>query len=361
MNKLGIRPSDIHILVGYKPALGLEQHFQELMSRLGHKASFYAYPDNRIVPKYASSIRPHIIQQDFQQFPKLEQETIFYHDSDILFRELPDFSEMLWNDKWYVSDTRVYLDSRYVKSFGGEPLLLEMCNIVGIHPEKVVAQDPNCGGAQYLLKNTTVEFWQKLEKDSEHLYTYMNEFNARSVDYAEKNQKNKTIQAWCADMWGLLWNALYYEKTVEIHAEMDFCWADTSIENWKKKKILHYTGSVAKDNSKLFRKTNYSEYYPFYDLGLNKIDPTSCSSALVEIIKKYVMELEPSRIDLSDTLLFVLVNHEGEGSIDVLTTQLRYLEKFFTINIYIIETGPVQLHNKITGLNTYGYNFFPIE
>ena len=180
---LGIAPEHIHVLLGYHSEIGLERHFTELMEKLADKASFFAYPDNRVNPKYASSIRPHIIQQHLKAFPYLQDECIFYHDSDIIFRELPNFPEMLASEKWYVSDTRNYLDTNYIKSFGEKELLSKLCDIVGVSPNKIIAQDANCGGAQYLLKSTSLAFWEKLEHDCEALYRYMLAFNHQQIDF----------------------------------------------------------------------------------------------------------------------------------------------------------------------------------
>lgn len=356
-SNLGIAPNDINILIGYNPALGPEKHFEELIEKLESKASFFTYPDNRLNSKYASSVRPHIVQQHFLRFPELQQEIIFYHDSDIIFRELPDFSGMLSNETWYVSDTRSYLDSNYIKRFGGDKLLSQMCNIVGIDPLKVVAQDMHCGGAQYLLKNVPVEFWEKLEKDSESLYILMNKFNAEKGGIAGKSQNVKKIQAWCADMWALLWNALLYEKTVEIHKDLDFCWANTPVEMWDKTKILHYTGHVEKAHENIFRKLNYSEFEPYYDLLLQKIDAGNCSAPLVRLISDYLAALELLKARLPGVLLVLLFDSGKITSADILVTHLRYLEKFLRVNIHIIEKGKTQLYSGIKGLKKYSYTF----
>lgn len=109
--RLGIPPNDIHVLIGYNIKRGLRAYFQEFIKRNIDKASFYTYPDNRVNKEYLSSLRPHIIQQHLSKFPSIQNEAIFYHDSDIIFRELPDFYSLLNDNIWYVSDTRNYLDS----------------------------------------------------------------------------------------------------------------------------------------------------------------------------------------------------------------------------------------------------------
>ncbi len=112
---LGISAENIHILVGYDPKRDLWHYFDSLIEQYKNIASFFTYPDLREYKNYAPSLRPHIIAQHLKKFPHLQNESIFYHDSDIIFRELPDFLGMSENDTYYVSDTRSYLDSLYIK------------------------------------------------------------------------------------------------------------------------------------------------------------------------------------------------------------------------------------------------------
>ena len=58
---------------------------------------------------YIPILRPDIIEQHFRAYPALANEVIFYHDSDIIFRQLPNFDEMSKGLYWYVSDTVSYL------------------------------------------------------------------------------------------------------------------------------------------------------------------------------------------------------------------------------------------------------------
>ena len=112
-SKLGIRPESIVVLIAYHPAKGLSPDFKMLVKN-NKQASFFTYPDTRISKQYESSIRPHIIAKHFSKFPNLSYEVIFYHDSDIILRKIPDFFHLMKDKKWYVSDTRKYLDSAYI-------------------------------------------------------------------------------------------------------------------------------------------------------------------------------------------------------------------------------------------------------
>jgi hypothetical protein len=351
-NRLGISPTNIHILVGYNAQRGLRHYFQEFIEKHRDKACFFSYPDNRIEKKYLSSLRPHIIRQHLLQFPDLENKIIFYHDSDIIFRELPDFNEISNdNDSWYVSDTRNYLDSNYIKNAGGEDLFNKMCEIVGISPQKVIENDINCGGAQYLLKNTTIEFWSKVEKDSEALFAVMKGSNSQKANWKFINSEGKRseyhgIQVWCADMWAVLWNALLINKRVEIHRELEFCWADSPIENWHKTKILHYTGYVSKNDKTQFRKTNYIHSSPYYDTNLKNITDNTCSYPLATLINEYIDNNEKQRIDLTDVSFLIPIRIESESRLENLFIVTRFINKFFETNIFIIESDKSQKIDK---------------
>jgi hypothetical protein len=342
-NKLGILPENIHILIGYDPKKQLSHYFHDLIDKWKHKASFFVYPDERQQKKYPSSIRPNIIRQHFEQVPALQHEIVFYHDSDIVFRELPDFDGMAANNTWYVSDTRRYLDSAYIKRTTREGFLEEMCATVGISPDLVIENDPHCGGAQYLLKDIPISFWSKIEADSEVLYEQMLAHNREQsripVSTTEPDQpKNRGIQAWCADMWALFWNALLIERKVEIHPQLNFCWASTPIEDWHQNRILHYTGHITKKEISKFRKGNYLHFPPYYDSDLVHITEDTCSFALSTLIKEFVNEEAKQRIDLMDVTFLITVRIDSDSRLENLSILLQYLKKYFKTNIYILES-----------------------
>src|SRR5579863_8180715 len=109
---LGVMPERIHVLVGYDPARGLSESFRRIFES-NPNGRFFSYPDGRVGKGYEPSLRPHILAQHFSAFPRLSEEVIFYMDSDVVFRELPDEALLSEGDCWYASDTRDYLDSGY--------------------------------------------------------------------------------------------------------------------------------------------------------------------------------------------------------------------------------------------------------
>ena len=173
-HSVGIGNESIHILVGYSPEKGIHPFFKEFADK--HKEThIYFYPDNRKKKKYLPSIRPHLLSQHFKNHQELEKETIFYHDSDILFTDTPNWDSLCKDEVWYVSDTHSYLDSKYFRRFVDDNEFAKICDILSLTPEDVIKQDDNAGGAQYILKKCTSEFWNKVENDCERLFTYWTE------------------------------------------------------------------------------------------------------------------------------------------------------------------------------------------
>jgi hypothetical protein len=349
---LGIPPEQIHILVGYHPGRGLRHYFVDFIEKYKHKARFFPYPDHREQPKYTSSLRPHIIHQHFTQNPWLQTKTLFYHDSDIIFRALPDFTTLLQDEFWYVSDTRSYLDSSYILGNADKNTFHRMCSQVGIDPDYVIANDENCGGAQYLLKGTNASFWKKLETDSEAIYRLLIEDNLRRGDKFLREGKNFSdyngIQSWCADMWACFYNLLYHDKKVKISTELNFCWASQSISDWHRTKILHYTGLV-QDSRGAFDKTKYIHYPPYYEHDvLKKIDEKSATYPLVQLIDAFLKDQAIHKIDLTDVSFLIPVRIDSPSRMKNLQIVTSFLAKYFNTNILLLEADDspkVSLHS----------------
>jgi len=344
-NQLGVPAKDIHVLIGYDPKKGLQHYFRDLIAQHSNKASFFAYPDTRTQNNYLSSLRPHIIQKHLLANPFIEHEAIFYHDADIICRELPAFDELLKDDNWYVSDTRSYTGSEFVIHNGGEATFKAMCGAVGIDPELVIQNDVNCGGAQYLLKNTTAAFWGKVERDCEALFTVMEDHNHRQAEliyrkYGLPQTSFVGVQSWCTDMWVVFWNALLEGKQVRIHRELDFLIAKSAVEEWATTKILHYSGEAIEAPGAVFQKSNYRHFPPYYDQALETVDYSKTASFhLVKFIKEYRKQLDEMRIDLSDVTFLIPVRIDSESRLKNLYIATACLNKYFKTNILIGESN----------------------
>jgi hypothetical protein len=261
--KHGINASDINILVAcsldpsdrtnHPDVIGL---FDKLVSKFSD-VNFFFYKDTRIAPVYISSVRPNILKQHFAQFPELKNDAIFYHDCDIVFSKKPELDRFLNDDVWYLSDTIGYIGANYIISKGID-VYNNMCNIVGIDPNIPRDQEQNSGGAQYLMKNVTSDFWQKVEDDSEKLYTYFSEDEPRKV---AMNPSYHPIQKWTSDMWAVLWNAWYFNNEVKVDKYFDFTWANEPISKWNDNFIFHNAGVVG--HGECFYKGEFINTLPY--------------------------------------------------------------------------------------------------
>jgi len=242
--KYGLDEDTHYIISTHNPSSAL----QSLINCDKIKSKFHIYKDERQGHSYPSSLRPHILIKFFRDHPEFNNEIIFYTDPDVIFTKKLDFTEMIKDDYWYVSDTRSYLDSKYIKS-KSEQLFKEMCEIVKISPYIVAANDDAAGGAQYLMKGLNVEFWEKVFDDCEKLYRHMK-------DTEKIYHPEHPIQAWTADMWAVFWNGLYFGHKVKISKDLDFCWATDNIKRWNETYIFHNAGVPGKSDTH-FSKIEY--------------------------------------------------------------------------------------------------------
>lgn len=233
---------------------------------------------------YIPILRPDILEQHFIKYPDLSNETIFYHDSDIIFRQLPNFDSLVDDNVWYLSDTISYIGANYIKS-KSKQLFVDMCNISGIDPKVVEQNEQNSGGAQYLMKNVNAEFWSIVKKDALELYKFMaqTETNERKTLSSEQLQKYNPIQKWCADMWAIYWAALKLNVKVKISNELSFSWGNSSLDDYNKHNIFHNAGVTSNQNGTLFYKADYIHKNPFI-ADFTKIDPQSASFKYVDAI-----------------------------------------------------------------------------
>ncbi|OFV10612.1 MULTISPECIES: hypothetical protein [Sphingobacterium] len=312
---LRIEQQDIHILFPLKKTKNIE--LSEFIKEFQYKALFFFYKDNRINSLYPGSIRPHLIKKHFKKNPYLSLLDIFYIDSDILFHSIPILPK---NRCCYISDTHKYLNYDYILKNADFTLLLEMANEVGIDTNIIRHNNYNTGGAQYLLRGVDYVFWEKVEKDCINLYRIIDSYNKMKdpafLSFFESNYKNvertDKISPWCSDMWAVLWNLWYFEIPVSINTNMDFVWPDSSIEEWGKIKILHYT-FVGKNT---FKKQLYKFSPPWYDKVMDVEKIEKCEDILYRQIKNVRLHQEENRRDLKTCFVFYISSGDGLNVIE---------------------------------------------
>src|SRR5258705_1291336 len=235
---------DAIVLFGYDKEKGINKNVFTAFKN--SKASFHFIPDCRceLNKSYVSSIRPYLLKFFFTHTKIVDD--LFYHDCDIIFNRLPDFNKMSVENKVQLSDTVSYIGAEYIMC-KGQGLLEEMCAVVGIDPNVVRANQSNSGGAQYFIPKSvpmTLEFWNKVQKDSVKLYRLM-------VETSNKYNPKHPIQSWTADMWALLWNFWLSGVETSINKELEFSWATTPLTFYDNYNIYHNAG-VTPDRKELF-------------------------------------------------------------------------------------------------------------
>jgi hypothetical protein len=254
--KNGINPEDIHVLFSIQNE---EIPLQiKTIERAFPQVEFHYYKDTRDYVDYVPSIYFNAVKQHFAKFPSLETETIMFHDSDTILAKRPDFYELLNDNTWYFSDTKSYINYDYIMQ-KGEHILHKMCEIVGIDKKLPKLLNSNSGGAQHLIKNSTYEFWNKVENDAHTLYKY---FCETEHLYVKKYQNDYPIQKWTAGMWSLLWNSWYFDNEVVISDKLSFGWATDLSNSLEGKQFLHNAG-VTSDRLDLFFKGNWINTPPY--------------------------------------------------------------------------------------------------
>jgi hypothetical protein len=280
--KVGINPNWIEVLWAHD---GAPSHEVAFLAQKYPQVRFFFYR-KRITENhgYIPILRPDILEQHFRAYPELRGEVIFYHDSDIIFRELPDFEQMHKDHHWYMSDTISYIGADYIKSKSPE-IFTDLCEIAKIEPSLVEENQPNSGGAQYLMKGVTPEYWAYVKETALEMYKYMakRESLDRSKLSPEELKTFNPIQKWCADMWAVFWGALRSGVKVKLHDELGFSWGTSSLDEYERHKIMHNAGVTGNSGGKLFYKGEFIGRSPF-DADLSGVDKTMASSKYVEAI-----------------------------------------------------------------------------
>lgn len=341
ISKFGISKDSIHILFGFNDEI--DEKVIDLVQRWSHRASFYFYRDTRNRREYLSSIRPHIIAKHFDAFPELQFKNIFYHDVDIIFKELPNFEKILEKKpekSWFVSDADFYIGIKHLNYFNNA-IIDDLCEIVNVDVKEVFNYYNKFGGAQYIVRNLPQAFWLKHEKDSEEVFKLLNlkmqEYKKTRFHGSElqpgSNVDFSRLQVWCADMWSMFLNGIFFRYRIYIEKELDFCWPNDPIESWREKKILHNAGVTETDAYELFYKGFFKDYSP-YNINFDFVNKNKCTIKYVEAIKE---AKKAKRFRQTDVVFFFLVQFDSEEQYVNLKLMIKYLSDHFDSDMMIWE------------------------
>lgn len=244
---------------------------QHLANKYGVQC--FVYGDDRSDKRYPPSVRPYLLWKYLSGDSSREQEQYFYIDSDIIFREWPDFSSVS-NDASSVvgSDCSGYIDYDYIMSCQhGEEIAKHMASVCGISIEQMRGV-PGIG-AQLILNKPTAKFWERSYYDTLRLYDYFN-----TVD--------SNIQKWTAEMWAQLWGWVREDKHIVMPKELDFCRPTDNIKMWDMVKIMHNAGVVG--SGEMFYKGMYVDHTPFGE-DFSYVRRDKVSRKYVEAIKNVIL------------------------------------------------------------------------
>ena len=266
--KQGFTQNQIHILL-YKPKNRQFNNNWNKLKEIYPDINIFLYEDKGVqqfLGVYIPILRPHILSQHFEAYPELNDKTIIYTDSDILWLDSLNINHLLLDNINYVSDASSYLNYSYFENKYKQVIpekleeaksvdfLKEVCSIVGIDKKIVIDNNSNTGGVQYILKNIDADFWKKVETDVLKIRLYLQQVNKIYF----KNE-NDGIQSWCADLWAVQFNLWYRNLETKVVKELDFAWATEPIEKLNSCTIYHNAGVTGKymNNVPYFYKGAY--------------------------------------------------------------------------------------------------------
>lgn len=234
------------VLLFTEDDMDVVQHFEGRYPNV----EIHHYPDGRQDKRYPPTNRPYLIYKYLQEDVRREQEVYFQIDSDVIFRELPDFATIdIQPGEVVASDCGGYIDHNYlITRQKGPEIVQQFATILSIDP-LVIKETPG-GGAQWLIHGMTAGLWFHIWKDSDHLYNYLKPLKS-------------DVQKWTAEMWSQLYNLAKFGYKVRLHSELDFCRPTDDIKMWDMVKILHNAGVVGPSAQSLFFKGAYDKKLPF--------------------------------------------------------------------------------------------------
>lgn len=258
----------MEIIVWYPKGYTDFKEWRRLEGKYPEVKFFYYEDDGVDLGLYIPQLRPHSLKKHFLLHKeRLEGKTFFYHDSDIIFNYLPDFTFLEEGEINWQSNTSSYLDYSYLRRKEKEGKIPEdeaislLASIGGVTVDDFKKYDAKSGGAQYILKNIDYTFWEDVEKSCINIRKAFFFGSLGSVNKKYFQNENQGFQSWCADMWGVNMALWKRGKVTDVTDLLDFSWATDSAETYHKKPIFHLAGAT-KGNSGIFYKGSWINKSP---------------------------------------------------------------------------------------------------
>jgi len=316
--------SNIHILIYVEENTTLLSKWEELQQKFPN-VKFVSFEDKSNITKigrafkYKPVYRFWLLQEYWKMHPELKDEAVFYTDTDIVLTKYLDFSPFLNDDISYISWTgdkdrtdnylwQPYFDGKIdqinptkLEQYKKLDVIGRMAFVCNTTREHITANNLNTGGAQYLLKNVSSQFWTNCFNTCCEIKTFLADVNSIFMKGKDSTEKeNNGFQSFCSDMWALLYNLWGEGKETRCPKELDFSWSTDRLDRWNECYIMHNAGIIAEQqnkiafendyvSSKLFFKGKYHNFTPFDDEEtLNEIinSPISSQFCNAEYVKQ---------------------------------------------------------------------------
>lgn len=241
--KNGINKEDIVIL--------FSKHDDSVVKNIQKTGvNVHVYEDERFDFEYIPSLKPYLMYRYLEEDILRENETYFYMDSDVILREVPDYSKIETSySHWCGSDCNGYLNYDYIiQCEKGKEVLQGMADIIGISVEDIYNMNNSSIGAQYVISEPMAGYFKKVYEDSIKLWKYIKDIDTN-------------FQKWAVEMNATIWNMPLFNIVPHVSKELSFCWATDPIDKWYENKIFHNAGVAGQDY--LFFKGGYNNTTPF--------------------------------------------------------------------------------------------------
>lgn len=318
---------DISILVFIRKGQNILEEWNQLSIKFPD-VKFFFYEDIGNIEKIGNAFnyfpvyRFWTLQEHFKKYPELTDKAVFYTDTDIILTKYLDFSPYLKGDINYLSWTgnkertdnylwQPYFDGKItqvlpqkLEQFKKLDVLGRLGYITGTSREVITENNPNTGGAQYLLKNITSQFWTDCFNVCCEIKLYLSELNQNFFQgNSSVERENNGYQSFVSDMLALLYSLWGNKFETKCPSELDFAWSTDYVERGQECFIIHNAGITGEANCKIafekkilegpmFFKGKYSNITPFEDLDYLKsivdhpVSSRFCNSEYVKVILK---------------------------------------------------------------------------
>lgn len=192
------------------------------------------YQDDRPKKDYATSIRPWLWGKYLQEDEQRQHQRYFYIDTDVLFREIPDFTKMdVSPHQWYGSDTKQYsyISPNSVLRDAGRPALDALLDAVGIDITDCYLYEEQSAGVHWYIDSPTPEFFLDVYHTSERVYDALVARDDVPQEFP-----------WLSDMWAFLWILHRHGISPKTHSELAFSTPHQEMPWFFKTKIYHNSG-----------------------------------------------------------------------------------------------------------------------